>query len=200
MSNPTGSDPNYPQGAQGQPGYGAPQQPGYGTPQQPGYGAPQQPGYGAPVPGYQPQGYGPAPSYAGGGGATPQMGFADAVRSVLTQYANFNGRARRSEFWWFYLASFLASIVASIVDVAIGSEVTAGTGVVGTLLFLALLIPTLAVGARRLHDTGKTGWWQLIALVPLVGIIVLIVFWAQDGHPNPNQHGPSPKYQAAGGY
>jgi uncharacterized membrane protein YhaH (DUF805 family) len=128
------------------------------------------------------------------------MSFPNAVRSVLTQYANFHGRARRSEFWWFMLASLLASIVASIIDAAIGSDVGAGTGVVSLLLSLALLIPTLAVGARRLHDTGKTGWWQLIALVPLVGIIVLIVFWAQDGHPNPNQHGPSPKYQAAGGY
>ena len=192
MSNPTpGSDPNQPQGGQGQPGYGAPQQPGYGAPQQ---------GYGAPQPGYPPQGYAAAPSYAGGGGATPRMSFPDAVRSVLTQYANFNGRARRSEFWWFMLASLLASIVASIIDAAIGSDVGAGTGVVSLLLSLGLLIPTLAVGARRLHDTGKTGWWQLIALVPLVGMIVLIVFWAQDGHPNPNQHGQSPKYQAAGGY
>ena len=178
-------------------GCGGPAQ-GYGGTAQ-GYGGQPQ-GYGAPQPGYPPQGYAAAPSYAGGGGATPQMSFPDAVRSVLTQYANFNGRARRSEFWWFMLASLLASIVASIIDAAMGSDVGAGTGVVGLLLSLALLIPTLAVGARRLHDTGKTGWWQLIALVPLVGIIVLIVFWAQDGHPNPNQHGPSPKYQAAGGY
>jgi uncharacterized membrane protein YhaH (DUF805 family) len=210
MSNPTGSDPNHPQGgAQGQPGWGAPQQPGYGAPQQPGYGtpqqpdwgAPQQPGYGAPQqPGYPQQGYSPAPAYAGGHGAAPSMGMPDAVRSVLGQYANFSGRARRSEFWWFCLASFLASIVASVIDVVVGSEVTSGAGIFEILLLLALLIPTLAVGARRLHDTGRTGWWQLIAIVPLVGIIVLIVFWAQEGHPNPNQHGPSPKFAAATGY
>jgi uncharacterized membrane protein YhaH (DUF805 family) len=122
------------------------------------------------------------------------MDIGTAVRSVLTQYANFTGRARRSEFWWFYLAQFLASIVAGIID-----------GVLGFPLFqlvvgLGLLIPMLAVGARRLHDTGRSGWWQLIGIVPIVGWIVLIVFWATDGHPGPNQHGPSPKYQAAGGY
>ena len=193
MSYPTpGSDPNSPQGGQGQPGYGAPQ-PGYGA-NQPGYGAPQ-PGYDANQPGYQPQGYAPAPSYAGGpGGAAPQLGMPDAVRIVLGQYANFNGRARRSEFWWFYLASFLASIVAAIIDGIIGAPIFQ------VIVFLGLIVPQLAVGARRLHDTGKSGWWQLLLFVPLVGFIVLIVFWAQDGHSAPNQHGPSPKYQAAGGY
>jgi uncharacterized membrane protein YhaH (DUF805 family) len=169
-SPPPGYDPNDPQGSQ--PGWGAP----------------------------QPSGYGPAPAYSGGDAPAPQMGFADAVRTVLSKYATFDGRARRSEFWWFYLASFLASVVAAIIDAAIGSDVGAGTGVVGLLLSLALLIPGLAVGARRLHDTGRSGWWQLIALVPLVGIILLIVWWATDGHRSPNQHGPSPKYQAVGGY
>jgi uncharacterized membrane protein YhaH (DUF805 family) len=122
-----------------------------------------------------------------------------AVRSVLTQYANFTGRARRSEFWWFFLASFLASIVASVIDFAIGSEIVGSTGIVGVLLLLALFVPTLAVGARWLHDTGKSGWWQLLGLT-VIGYIVLIVFWVQDSHAGPNQHGPSPKYQAAGGY
>src|SRR4051812_43425059 len=125
-SPPPGYDPNNPQG--NQPAWGAPQQPGYS----------------------------PAPAYSGGAGPAPAMGMPDAVRTVLTKYADFSGRARRSEYWWFVLASFLASIVASIIDVAIGSDVVGNTGVVGTLLFLALLVPSLAVGARRLHDTGKT--------------------------------------------
>jgi uncharacterized membrane protein YhaH (DUF805 family) len=172
MSTP-GYDPNNPQGAQ------------------PGWGAPQHPGYPA---------YAPAPAYSGGSAPAPQMGMPEAVSTVLTQYATFSGRARRSEFWWFFLASFLASVVAAIIDGAIGSDLGGGTGVVGLLLTLALAIPTLAVGARRLHDTGRSGWWQLIAVVPLVGIILLIVWWATDGHPNPNQHGPSPKYPATGGY
>jgi uncharacterized membrane protein YhaH (DUF805 family) len=174
MSSPSsGSDPNYPQGGapQGQPGWGAPQQPDH-----------------------PPQSYGAAPTYSGNAGGTPSLGLPDAVRSVLSQYANFTGRARRSEFWWFYLAQVIASIVAGIIDGVIGYPIF--QIVVG----LGLLIPLLAVGARRLHDTGKSGWWQLIGIVPLVGIILLIVWWAQDGHPAPNQHGPSPKYQAAGGY
>jgi uncharacterized membrane protein YhaH (DUF805 family) len=123
------------------------------------------------------------------------MGIADAVTSVLSQYATFSGRARRSEFWWFVLANFLASIVASIVD-----QVLLDGPLFEYVLLLALLVPGLAVGARRLHDTGRSGWWQLIAFVPLVGIIVLVVFWVQDGHRGPNQHGPSPKYPAATGY
>ncbi|MDT0277269.1 DUF805 domain-containing protein [Blastococcus goldschmidtiae] len=186
MTNPPGSGSNLP--PEDQPGWGTPPaQPGYG--QQPAYG--QQPGYGQPYPS--------APGYDAPAAATPMMDIGTAVRSVLTQYAVFTGRARRSEFWWFVLASFLASIVTSVIDVAIGSEVYAGTGIFSLLLSLALLIPSLAVGARRLHDTGKSGWWQLIWLTG-IGIIVLIVLWALDGHPGPNQHGPSPKYQAAGGY
>jgi len=169
MSNPTpGYDPTSEQGAQ--PGWGAPQPPGYPS-----------------------SGYSPAPSYSGGAGPST-MGPADAVRSVLTQYAVFTGRARRSEFWWFFLANFIAGIVATIIDAGIGYPVFQ------IVVTLGLLIPGLAVGARRLHDTGRSGWWQLLALVPLIGIIVLIVFWATEGDQAPNQHGPSPKYQPAGGY
>src|SRR3954451_10674343 len=122
------------------------------------------------------------------------MGLPDAVRAVLTQYAGFSGRARRSEYWWFALASFLASFAASIIDAVIGSDLGGGTGVVNLLLSLALLIPSLAVGVRRLHDTGKSGWWLLLVLVPIVGIIVLIVFWATDGEPGVNEYGASEKY------
>ncbi len=184
---PPGSGPNVP--PEDQPGWGAPPPPPPGYGQAPGYG--QQPAYGQ-QPGYG-QGYPAAPGYSAPGAAAPQLDIATAVRSVLSQYANFTGRARRSEFWWFYLANFLASIVASIIDQIIGVPLFQ------VVVALGLLIPGLAVGARRLHDIGKSGWWQLIALVPLVGIILLIVWWATDSDPAPNQHGPSPKYQAAGG-
>lgn len=172
MSSPTpGSDHNYPQGGapQGQPGWSA-----------------------SPPPGYAPPGYGPAPTYAGPAGAAPSMGLPDAVRAVLTQYAGFSGRARRSEYWWFALASFLASVVASIIDAAIG------VSILEWILTLALLVPSLAVAVRRLHDTGRSGWWLLMGLIPLVGAIVLLVFFCQDSRPGTNQYGPSPKYQAAG--
>jgi uncharacterized membrane protein YhaH (DUF805 family) len=115
------------------------------------------------------------------------MTFADAVRSVLTQYATFTGRARRSEFWWFVLFNAMVSVVVSIIGSA------AHTSILSTIVSLALLLPGLAVSVRRLHDTGRSGWWVLLDLVPLVGWIVLLVFCAQDSQPGTNAHGPSPK-------
>jgi uncharacterized membrane protein YhaH (DUF805 family) len=88
----------------------------------------------------------------------------------------------------------IVSFVASVIDTALD------TTLFGWVISLALLIPSLAVGARRLHDIDRTGWWQLIALVPLVGIIVLIVFWCQDSDRGPNRYGHSPKYPAAAVY
>ena len=101
------------------------------------------------------------------------MGFAEAVSTCLSKYATFDGRASRPEYWWFALFGVLVSIVGSIIDA------TAGTYVVGLLLGLALLLPSLAVGVRRLHDTGRSGWWLLIAIIPLIGGIWLIVLLCQ---------------------
>jgi uncharacterized membrane protein YhaH (DUF805 family) len=151
----------------------------------------------SPTPGYDPNnqpGYNPAPAYSGGAAPAAPMSMPDAVRSVLTQYATFTGRARRSEYWWFGLANLLASIVASVIDQAMGSVIF------GLIVGLGLLIPSLAVGVRRLHDTGRSGWWLLIAFVPLVGAIVLIVFFCTDSQQGTNQYGPSPKYPAASGF
>lgn len=118
------------------------------------------------------------------------MDFVTSIKTVLSKYADFTGRARRSEFWYWILATFLLGLVLSVLDAALGSQV------LGNLVSLALLVPNLAVGARRLHDTGKSGWLQLIALT-IIGIIPLIVFFAQDSTPGDNKHGPNPK--AAGG-
>ncbi len=122
------------------------------------------------------------------------MSFQDAVRTSLTQkYADFNGRARRSEFWYFFLFTVIVSIVASVIDRIIGTnDMFSNNGLVGTIASLALLVPSLAVGARRLHDTDRSGWLQLLALIPLVGIILLIVWWAGDSKGD-NKHGPNPK-------
>lgn len=117
------------------------------------------------------------------------MSFVDAVRSVLTQYAVFSGRSRRSEYWWYTLFAVVVSLVASQVDAALGSQV------VSIILALALLLPGLGVSIRRLHDTGRSGWWLLIGLVPVVGVIVLIVFYVQDSQPMTNAYGPSPKHE-----
>jgi uncharacterized membrane protein YhaH (DUF805 family) len=116
------------------------------------------------------------------------MSFADAVRTCLTEkYATFNGRARRSEYWWFGLFQGLLSIVLTIIGSVIGFKY------LGNIASLALLAPGLGVSVRRMHDIGKSGWWLLISLIPLVGWIVIIVFAVTDSNPGPNQYGPSPK-------
>jgi uncharacterized membrane protein YhaH (DUF805 family) len=119
------------------------------------------------------------------------MSFADAIRSVFSKYVVFSGRARRSEFWWYALFAAIVYIVAAIIDAAIGSPV------VGYIVALALLLPSLAVTVRRLHDTGRSGWWILIGIIPLIGAIVLLVFEVQDSQPGTNNYGPSPKQGAA---
>lgn len=107
--------------------------------------------------------------------------------SVVKQYANFNGRARRQEFWMYYLFYIIFYIGVAIIDSVLG------LGFLTLIYMLALFVPTISVAARRLHDTGRTGWWQLIGIIPLIGVIVLIIFWVQDSHPGENQYGPNPK-------
>jgi uncharacterized membrane protein YhaH (DUF805 family) len=111
--------------------------------------------------------------------------------AVLRQYAKFDGRSHRSEFWWFTLWSLVVSLALTVVELALGISGDWG-GPLSFAYAVAVLIPTLAVGARRLHDTGRSGWWQLLVLVPLVGIIILIVWWAQPGGVAPNRWGPNP--------
>jgi uncharacterized membrane protein YhaH (DUF805 family) len=110
---------------------------------------------------------------------------------VLKKYAVFSGRARRQEYWMFFLFSVIASIVLAIIDAILG------TSILQWLYVLATLIPSLAVGVRRLHDTNRSGWWVLISLVPIVGTIILIVFMASEGNPEENAHGPNPKLAPA---
>ena len=95
------------------------------------------------------------------------MNFGQAISTCFAKYATFSGRASRAEFWWFFLFQILVSIVASMLG-----DVVAG------LVSLALLLPALAVGARRLHDIGKSGWWQLIMLT-VIGLLLLIYWWVQ---------------------
>lgn len=115
----------------------------------------------------------------------------DAVNwyvNVLKNYAGFSGRARRQEYWMFFLINFAIAIVVAIIDAVVGLN-----SILSLLYTLAVLIPSLAVAVRRLHDTGKTGWWILIAAIPLVGAIILIVFLASEGDQNPNAYGQNPK-------
>jgi uncharacterized membrane protein YhaH (DUF805 family) len=113
---------------------------------------------------------------------------------VLRQYTVFTGRARRTEYWMFTLFSVIIAIVLAVLDSLLGlSFLPGGTGLLGLLYSLAVLLPSLGVSIRRLHDTGRTGWWLLIALIPLVGAIVLIVFLATAGNIGQNSYGPDPK-------
>ena len=107
---------------------------------------------------------------------------------VLKKYAVFSGRARRKEFWMFFLFNFLIALGLGIIEGIIGTG-----GLLGGLYGLGVLIPGLAVSVRRLHDTNRSGWWLLIGLVPLIGLIVLIVFYVQDSDAADNAFGPNPK-------
>ncbi|MBZ1351958.1 DUF805 domain-containing protein [Alcaligenaceae bacterium LF4-65] len=106
------------------------------------------------------------------------MKFGTAVSTCLSKYATFSGRATRSEFWWFYLFTFLINWIASL----------AAGNVVSLLVSLAFVLPLWAAGARRLHDIGRTGWWQLI-FITVIGILVLIYWYAQETKPEENQYG-----------
>lgn len=135
------------------------------------------------------------------------MSFTASVRTCLRKYADFNGRASRSEFWWFFLFTVLVSLILTIpiyvlvVLLALASENASGTGLLTVLTIvwslvivavsIALLIPLLAAGARRLHDRGQTAWLLLLYFVPC-GNIALIVLWALDGTPGNNPYGPPP--------
>jgi uncharacterized membrane protein YhaH (DUF805 family) len=133
------------------------------------------------------------------------MGFAEAVRSGFSNYATFSGRARRSEFWFWALFAFLASVVAMLVDgmlfpdlmtAQVGggmASVESRGGPVTAIVGLALLLPGLAMAVRRLHDTDRRGWWLLIGLIPIIGFIVLLVFYVTDGTRGPNRFGADPK-------
>jgi uncharacterized membrane protein YhaH (DUF805 family) len=118
------------------------------------------------------------------------MNFTEAISSGFQNYANFSGRAQRSAFWFWVLFCFLAGLVTAGIDYAIfGGE---SYMPINSLFTLATIIPNLSVAARRLHDIDRTGWWQLLHFVPLIGTIVLIVWWASRGTPGPNRSGPNP--------
>jgi uncharacterized membrane protein YhaH (DUF805 family) len=115
---------------------------------------------------------------------------------VLKKYAEFNGRARRKEYWIFFLISTVISIILAVIDSFAGTiSEEAGLGLLSGIYALAVLIPGLSVTVRRLHDTDRSGWWILIGLIPIIGGIALLIFMVLDSTPGGNQYGPNPKVE-----
>ena len=117
----------------------------------------------------------------------------DEYVAVLKKYAVFSGRARRREYWMFILINVIVAVVLGLIEAFAGISGNRQPGLLSSLYSLAVLLPSLGVAVRRLHDTGRSGWWLLINLIPLVGTIVLLVFFLQDSEPGENQYGPNPK-------
>ena len=110
--------------------------------------------------------------------------------SVLKNYVGFSGRARRKEYWMFLLFNIIVSIVLNVIGAVIMLPV------LGLIYSLAILLPSIAVAVRRLHDTGRSGWWLLLGLIPLIGTIILLIFLVQDSH-DENEYGANPKLAAS---
>ena len=123
------------------------------------------------------------------------MRFGEAISHVYSHYAQFEGRARRSEYWYFHLFLALVSAAVSILESVFSKSAGIQSAINTAYGFFTLgsLIPTIAVGCRRLHDIGKSGWYQLLSLIPLVGTIILLVWDCQDSQPGPNLYGEYPK-------
>ena len=117
---------------------------------------------------------------------------------ALKKYAVFSGRSRRKEYWYFYFFYILFVFVLGFIDIMIGTyDEVVEIGLFSGVFVLFMLIPLLATSVRRLHDTDRSGWWLLIALIPIIGAIVILVFTLQDSKPGQNQYGSNPKEVAA---
>ena len=127
------------------------------------------------------------------------MGFSQALKSFWGNYRNFKGRDRRSEYWLIQLFLVVTNLAAAVIDfVLMNGDVerfiaNGGGGIVGLIWILATIVPAIAVLVRRLHDTGRSGWWALIGFVPVAGAIALLVFTVADSEAQQNSYGPSPK-------
>lgn len=117
------------------------------------------------------------------------MTFRDAVETCFRKYTTFSGRAGRPELWWFALFMFIGSFLLGLLDSALLPQ---DTRVFAPLFSLVTLLPALSVGARRLHDTGRSAWWLLLVLIPLLGFLLLLFFYILPGEDGANKHGPPP--------
>jgi uncharacterized membrane protein YhaH (DUF805 family) len=114
------------------------------------------------------------------------MNFVEAISSGFSNYVKFSGRAFRSEYWYWVLFWFVGAVVTEIIDSVLGLTL------IYPLFSLAILLPSLAVAVRRLHDLDRSGWWILLGFIPIVGFIILIIWYCSRGTPGPNRFGPDP--------
>lgn len=113
---------------------------------------------------------------------------------VLRKYAVFSGRARRKEYWYFHLFNILVAFFVGVLDVVFGTfDPELALGYLSTIYVFTILIPTIAVAIRRLHDIGRSAWWLLLVFIPLIGSVVLFIFMLLDSNPGHNQYGDNPK-------
>ena len=122
-----------------------------------------------------------------------EMNFGEAIATCMGKYGTFSGRASRSEYWWFYLFTILMSWGATIVDGAVASSgdpavASSGDPMVEIVVTLVFFVPIIAAGCRRLHDMGKSGWWQLLWFIPIIGWILLIVWLATNTKPEGDKY------------
>lgn len=118
------------------------------------------------------------------------MDFVTAIKTCWAKYATFGGRALRSEYWYFVLFLLIGALVTLMLDMALFPAVEWSP--LNSIFSLVTLLPSIAVAARRLHDIDKSGWWQLIVLIPLVGLIIFIIWMCKRGTPGPNRFGEAP--------
>ena len=134
--------------------------------------------------------------------SSPSVGFMDAVKKAFAGYCDYASRSRRSEYWFFVLFDFLVIVVVSLIFgvifalIGIGQVAPAIVAIVELVLFFGFMLP---LSVRRLHDTGKSGWFILLGLIPFVGGIILLIFFCMDSQPETNEYGPSPKYSGSPG-
>ena len=112
---------------------------------------------------------------------------------LKNKYATFSGRARRKEYWMFLLINLVVSVALALIDSLIGSVSESGMGLLSSVYSIGVLITSLALCVRRLHDIGRTGWWVLISIIPVIGAVVLLVFMLLDSEPGSNRYGANPK-------
>ena len=122
------------------------------------------------------------------------MNFRIAIIKCFMLYTIFSGRAKRAEFWWFFLFCMIVGLMGSVIDAGLGLDTAiGGNGVFTTLIQLATFLPSIAVGSRRLHDTNRSGWWQLLWIVVFIGWIPLIIWLASTSKNENNRFGDEPK-------